>query len=143
MRTSWLELYRFLLFTVSMNFSVISLIVRPGPNEPLTLYFQLICETWSREIKLIKLVILSSHLVFFKYIKKIGNDSFISVAFLSLPKKKCFFCKLQLFPQNTDVLHVKEGFCICQKNIAQYNTLQIPKENFFLKSTIKTTRRYQ
>ena len=83
-------------------------------------------------MKLIKLIIVSLQFVFFKYIK-IGNDPFISVAFLSLPKKNNFFYKLQLFSQNTDIFHVPEGFCICQKTIAQYNNLLIPKEFFFLR----------
>ena len=133
MRTSWLELYRFLLFTVSMNFSVISLIVRPGPNEPLTLYFQLICETWSREIKLIKLVILPSHLVFFKYIKKIGNDSFISVAFLSLPKKKnVSFANYSYFHKIRTFFMLKRVSAYVKKILPNIIPCKYQKKTFFL-----------
>ena len=41
-----------------------------------------------------------------------GMDTYISLAFLLLSKKKLLFCKLQLFSENTHVLHVPEGFFI-------------------------------
>ena len=74
-------------------------------------------------------------LLFFKKYIRIGKNSFISLAFLLLSTKSHLFWNLQLFPQNTDVLHFPEGFCIfIPKTIAEYNDLQIPKEkcNLFL-----------
>lgn len=57
---------------------------------------------------------------------KMGKDTFISLAFLLLLKKKYLFCKLQLFLQNTDAFHM--DFYICQRTIDKYINLQIPKE---------------
>ena len=59
-----------------------------------------------RKLNLIKLDIAS-----------LTKDTFISLAFLLLPKKNNLFSKLQLFPQNTDALHFPEHFCIFQRTI--------------------------
>ena len=56
------------------------------------------------------------------------GNTFISLAFSPLSKKKHLSWKLQFFSENTNVLHFPEDFCIYQKTIDQYNNLQIPKE---------------
>ena len=48
-----------------------------------------------------------NHTLLFKKDAKVGTDTFISLAFSLLSKKKHLFCKLQLFSQNTDVLHLQ------------------------------------
>ena len=57
--------------------------------------------------------------------------TFISLAFLLLPKKKEFVYKIKTFSQNTDVLHFPEDFtdiCKYQRTIDENDNLQIPKE---------------
>ena len=57
-----------------------------------------------------------------------AKDTFISWSFLLLWKKKHLFRKLQLFSQNTGVLHFPEDFYIYQGTIDKYNNLQITIE---------------
>ena len=72
---------------------------------------------WSiKLINLIKLVTVSHYTLFLRKYIKIGKDTFNSSVFLLLSKKNNLFCKLQLFPQNTDVLHY-------QRTIEEYNNL--------------------
>lgn len=46
---------------------------------------------------------------------KMGKDTFISLAYFLLSKKKHLFCKLDLFSQNTDIVHFPEDFCRYQR----------------------------
>lgn len=61
------------------------------------------------------LEIVSSHFFFKKSNDKMGKDTFISLAYFLLSKKKHLFCKLDLFSQNTDILHFPEDFCRYQR----------------------------
>ena len=93
------------------------------------------------DVNLIKLVTVSSHLVFFLNYIKIGEDTLISLAFSLLSEKNHLFCKLQLFPQNTDAFHFHfpKGFCMFQRTGNEYNNLQIPeKKESALIPTVKT-----
>ena len=56
------------------------------------------------------------------------GNTFISLTFLSLPKKKYLSWKLQLLSENMNVLHFLEDFCIYQRTTNEYNNLQISKE---------------
>ena len=56
-----------------------------------------------------------------------GKDTYISLAFLLLLKKKQLFCKLQLFSQNANVLHFPEDFFKYQRHIDRCNDLQVSK----------------
>ena len=58
-----------------------------------------------------------------------GKDTFIGLAFILLFKKKYLFCKLQLFSQNTEVLHFPENFYIYQRSIANIITCRDPKKS--------------
>ena len=71
-------------------------------------------------LNLITLAI-ARHTFFLKKDVKIRKDTFSSLAFLLLSKKN-LFCKLQLFLQNTEILHFPGDF----NN--KYNNLQIPAE---------------
>ena len=56
------------------------------------------------------------------------GNTFISLAFLSLSKKKHLSWKLQLLSENGNVLHFPEDFCMYQRTTDGYNNLPIPKE---------------
>ena len=114
-----------------MNFSVMSLLGGATPNKLLTLSSNLFMK-FNRHI----------NGLFLKNCR-MGNNTYISLEFLLLSKKKHLFGKLQLFSQNTDVLHFLEEFFIYKKPIDGYNNLQIPKEkcNLFKVNNKNTTVR--
>ena len=103
-----------------MNFPVISLIVETRPNKLLneiyTYLWNLIEVNRTKlNLNLIELVIVLSNFFLKKKDVTMGMETYISLAFLLSPKKKLLFCKLQLFSQNTHVLHLPEGFFHIQK----------------------------
>ena len=106
-----------------MNFPVISLIAGDRPN-------------------LIELVIVLSHL-FLENDVKMGNDTYISLAFLLLSKKIHLFCQLQLFSQNTHVPHFLEViFSYAKRLKTDIVTCRYQKKNVICsKLTIKAPHR--
>ena len=56
------------------------------------------------------------------------GNTLMSLAFLSLSKKKHLFWKLPLLSENANVLHFPEDFCIYQRTKDEYSNLQTPRE---------------